>query len=66
MCINIVNNFICCLLQLTFSIYRIDRLQCLKESEQKRLAKPFTPPTFRRSLDAMYQVQLDLLNTRSF
>ena len=62
-CTNIVDHFICRLLQLTPGIYRIDHLQCLKESEQ---VKPLTLPTFRRSLDAMYQVQLDLLDTRTF
>ena len=65
-CTNIVDHFIRHLLQLTFGIYRIDHLQCLIESEQRRLAKPVTPPTFRRSLDAMYQVELDLLDTRMF
>ena len=63
---NIVDHFICPLLQLTPGIYKIGHLQCLIESEQRRLAKPVTPPTFRRSLDAMYQVELDLLDTRMF
>ena len=65
-CAYIVEHSIRCLLQLVFDIYGIDHVQCLKESEHRRLAKPLTPPRFRRSLDAIYQVQLDLLETHTF
>ena len=63
---NIVDHSIRHLLQLTFGIYRIDHLQCLIESKHRSLAKPVTPLTFRRSLDAMHQVQLDLLDICMF
>ena len=62
-CTNIVDHFVCRLLQLMFGFYRIDHLKCLIESEHHRLAKPLTAPTFWRSLDAMYQVELDLIDT---
>ena len=65
-CTNIVDHFVCRLLQLTFGFYRIDHLKCLIESEHRRLAKPLAPPTIWRSSDAMYQIELDLIDTRTF